>query len=173
MASATTLHDPVPPVSVLLLAAGAGASTVELTLHRLLRARVTRAPNLRRCQEALFGDTYDLLLLEEALALENRAALEALSQSAGRALILEVNFGISDVDRVVRQVRSALARRAAEEERIKAEVTVSLRNELNASVTGLLLESQMALRKAGPTLAPSLQRVVALAEALCQQLRVP
>jgi hypothetical protein len=46
-----------------------------------------------------------------------------------------------------------------------------LHNDLNASLSGLLLESQLARHKAGPELAPALDRIFHLATELRDRLR--
>ena len=98
-------------------------------------------------------------------------ATEALYLGAGTAPVLEVNFAICGVARVLRQVRAALRRRAEDEAKARSAAAVTLQNELNASLTGLLLESQLALGKAGPDLLPSLHHLIELASELRGQLR--
>jgi hypothetical protein len=56
-----------------------------------------------------------------------------------------VNFAICGVDRVVRDVRSALQRRDEERARAVREAEAHLRSELTEALTGILLSSQLAL----------------------------
>lgn len=160
-----------PKARVLLLAEEPAASSAAASITAHLGAEVTTVAELERANELLLQERFTLVLLEETVMLDQPAFFESLSEAAGGALVLDVNFGILSAPRVAQQVRFALERRGRMEERAMKAVMLSLRNELGASLSGLLLESQLALRTAGPELAPSLQHMVDLAEALSQQLR--
>jgi len=158
-------------VSILLLAAQPAARSVHEALSAHLGATVETSVDYRSCQERLERQDVGLLLVEETFVLEDQAAAESLYAIAGGIPVLEINFGTSDAQRIVRQVRSALHRRSLETQRAKAAAIAAVRNDLSASVSGLLLESQFALRQAGPDLAPRLQQIAHLAEAVSRQLR--
>ncbi len=129
------------------------------------------APDVRTAFTALRRDEFSLIVLGDDLAAAEPDAADALFAAAGTAPVLEINFGIWSAERIVRQVRSALARRAAEEAKARRAVGNSLLNELNASLAGLLLESQLALRQAGPEILPTLEHLIRLASELRTQLR--
>lgn len=156
---------------ILLWAAEPFASEIANSLAARLGARVALASDQNRCQQLLQQQEFAVLVLEEAVVLENEVALRSVYEMTGPALVLEVNFGISGRERVVQQVQAALVRRARDEKKAREAAVFSLQSELSASVSGLLLESASALRKAGPELAPSLQQLVTLSEALSRQLR--
>ena len=156
---------------VLIIAAGPPALAVADALRRELDTRVEIAPNRRAGLAALRRAEFALVLLEESLAAAEPEATEMLYQSAMAAPVVELNFGISSVQRVLRQVRSTLARRAHDQAQARLEASVSLQNELKATLTGLLLESQLALREAAPAQALKLRHVVELAGDLRNRLR--
>ncbi len=158
-------------LSVLLLAPEPAATTVAQNLRRMLEAEVEIVLPGRPSLLALRRGDFNLILLEENLVAAQPDAMEALYAGAGTAPVLEVNFGLCGVDRVLRQVRSTLARRAQDEAKARSAVATSLQNELNASLTGLLLESQLALRQAGPEILPTLQHLIQLTGQLQKQLR--
>ena len=87
--------------------------------------------------------------------------------------MLEVDLALCSVLRVVRQTRGMLNRRAHDQACAYAASLAQLRNELGASLSGLLLESELALRAATNDQAPRLRRVVELAGGLRQHLRPP
>ena len=120
---------------------------------------------------ALRAGSFDLVLIEEYLLQADPQTAEILVSGAGAAPVLEVNFGFSSVERVVRQVRSAFAQRAQDERKARAAALAQLHSRLNEPLSGLLLESQLALKQAGAESAPALQRIVALAGELREQLR--
>jgi hypothetical protein len=83
-----------------------------------------------------------------------------------------VNFAISGVDRVVRDVRSALHRREEERARALRDAEAHLRSELTEAVTGILLSSQLALEVASVPAAVQarLRAVYQLAMSIRQRL---
>jgi hypothetical protein len=114
---------------------------------------------------------YSLVLVDEGMAAEDQQATDMLYRSAGSTPVLEINFALSGAARIVRQVRSALTRRAFDRAQAQSAATLSLQNELNVTLSGLLLESQLLLRDASPQLAPKLRHVVELAGGLRERLR--
>lgn len=158
-------------IAVLLVAPEPAATTLAQTLHHELDASVQVAFHGRASLTAIRREQFDLILLEENLATAEPDATQAIYAAAGAIPVLEINFGICGRDRVVRQVRAALARRTADEAKARRAASVTLHNELNASLTGLLLESQLALRQAGPELLPTLQHMINLASGMREQLR--
>ncbi len=160
-----------PAARVLLFAAESSTMRVAQLLAQELQAAVTTVIDARKCQELLQHKSFSMVVIEEAIALENAATLDSLYDLAAEAVVLEVNFGVANPPRIVRQLRSALVRREVVYKSARNAAMISLQRELTASVSGLLLESQLALRSAGPELAPALEHLVTLAEALCQHLR--
>ncbi len=157
--------------SVLLIAPEPAASVVANALRRDLDGYVELSAHGRESLSALRREEFTLILLDENLAAAEPGATDNLYTGAGAAPVLEMNFAICGVDRVLRQVRSALSRRAQNEAKARSAAANALGNELNASLAGLLLESQLALREAGPELAPALKHLIELAAELREQLR--
>jgi len=155
---------------ILIVADEAAALVVANVLHRKLDLAVEVAPNRRAGMAALRRSEYSLLLLEEGLVTADAEAAELLYQKALATPVLEVNFGISNAQRVLRQVRAALARRAHDQARAREAAAISLQNELKSSLTGLLLESQLALREAEPSHSAKLRHLVELAGDLRNRL---
>jgi hypothetical protein len=141
------------PTAVLLIAHPTTAEPVAEVLRERLDIAVEVAPNRRSGLASLRRHEYALILLEEGAAL------------------LEINFVLSATERILRQVRSALARRAHDHAQARVAVARSLHGELNSTLAGLLLESQLALREAQPEQQPKLRQVVALASGLRDRLR--
>ena len=155
----------------LLVAPEPFASAVAQALRGELDARVTVVAGSRTGVLALRRGDFSLVILEENLAAAEPEATDALFLAAGTAPVLEVNFGLCGVERIVRQARATLQRRAGDEAKAQKAVSHALQNELNASLAGLLLEGQLALRHAGPEILPKLQHLIDLASDLRAQLR--
>jgi hypothetical protein len=166
------------PTTVLLLASEAAAGPVADALRRELDAVVELQPSLRAGLASLRRRDFSLVLLDEALAAAEPAtepdmqtsAVDRLYQ-AGGAPLLELNLAISSAPRIVRQVRAALARRNRDLALARTAAASLLHSELNQTLSGLLLESELALRDASPAQAPKLRELVQLAVHLRDRLR--
>jgi DNA-binding NtrC family response regulator len=157
---------------ILLIAPESTAFAVADALRRSLDAVVESAANRRTGLAALRRGDYCLVLLDESLAAGDAQATDLLYQNAASAPVLEINFIITGPQRIVRQARAALTRRAHDQAQARAAVTATLHSELNASLAGLLLESQLALREACPEHEEKIKHVVELAGKLRNQLRL-
>jgi hypothetical protein len=147
---------------------------IALTVANLLRSELDRAveiaPSRRAGLAALRRAEYCLVLLDEGLAIANAEITESLYEKALATQILELNFAISNAHRILRQVRAAFTRRAHDQAQAREAAAISLQNELKSSVTGLLLESQLALREAPPSNVAKLRHLVELAGDLRNRL---
>jgi hypothetical protein len=155
---------------ILLIAPSSSSTTVAEALRLELRTDVEVVPARRAGVASLRRSEFALVLIDEALAATGPDD-ELLYQIAAGALVLELNFALCSAARIVRHARAALSRRAQDRASARAAATSLLHNELNATLAGLLLESQLALRAASPAQAPKLQYVVQLAGDLRERLR--
>ena len=155
---------------ILIIADESAALAVADILHRELDVAIEIAPTRRAGMAALRRSEYSLLLLEEGLASADAEAAELLYEKALATPVLELNFAISNAQRVLRQVRAASTRRAHDQAQAREAASISLQNELKASLTGLLLESQLALREAEPAHSAKLRHLVELAGDLRNRL---
>jgi hypothetical protein len=159
----------VPPILLIVpvMAADPTATALRTGLDIAIEAATTRHTALACLRQR----EYSLILMDEGMAAEDEEATDLIYRSAGSAPVLEINFALSGLARIVRQVRSALTRRAYDRAQAQTAVTLLLQNELNVTLTGLLLESQLLLRDATPQLEPKLRQVVQLAGNLRDRLR--
>ncbi len=161
--------------TVLLVTGIAGAENCASAISRQLGLTVELAENRRTALAALRRREYSVLVLDESLVEADPAGAEVLWQQAGLAIPIQVNLGISGCNRVLREVRSALQRRERELSLAIRAAAQLLEGEMNTTITGLLLQTQLAL--AEPTLpshiAVKLRHVVELAGMLRDQLRNP
>jgi CheY-like chemotaxis protein len=158
--------------TILILAPESAALELSSALRADLHAQIFTATQQREALAFLRRHECTLVLIDENLAYNDPAAADLLYQSAGTAMVLEVNFAISGTPRILRQVRAALLRRTHDQERARLAVLALLQNELNDALAGLLLESQLALRNASPATEPKLRNLVHLADNLRERLRV-
>jgi Flp pilus assembly protein TadB len=102
-------------------------------------------------------------------------AADRICEAAGLAIPLQINFAVSGAARLIREVRSALHRREREQAVARRAAAAAIEAELNSTVAGLLLHSQLALSgtEIPPPVADRLRVVADLAGSLRQQLSIP
>ena len=91
---------------------------------------------------------------------------------AGLAIPMQINFALAGAARIIREVRAALQRRQREQSIARMAAREAIESELKNTVTGLLLQSQLALAEAGlpNQIAQKLRMVEELAGKLRKQL---
>jgi signal transduction histidine kinase len=141
-------------------------------LEQQLSTRVEVSVNRKEGLAALRREQFGAVVVEEGLAEGDPLWADSVWEHAGPAAMLQVNFVLWGCARLGREVRAALARREGDQAVARRAVAQEMESELRSSLTGLLLQSQLALRE--PTvpasLAPKLRHVVELAGAIRQRL---
>ena len=128
---------------------------------------ITPATRVQECAEALQKATNENVLVAAALqeaglqlrtqefsaVVIDQSVVEAepdesdvVLQHLGGAVPVYVNFAISSVERVTRELRTALCRRKREVLVARRSAEQSLRNELKGTLTAMLLSCEMALK---------------------------
>jgi hypothetical protein len=118
---------------------------------------------------ALRHREYSVVVLDDCLAETNPAAADLLWQSLGMAVPVYTNFAFAGGTRLTREVQAAILRREQQQLRALRAAASQLENELKSTVTGLLLQSQLAL--AEPALSPKLTGKLTLVAELAGTLR--
>ena len=170
--SPATVSQPGDGRRLLILTAIAGAASCALKLGAQLGFPAEAVATRREGLVALRAHRYTALVIDDAIAESDPAGVEMLRKYAGAAAVVEVNFVLSSVARVAREVRWELLRRKQEQGLAMRAAYAAVETELRATVTGLLLHSQLALGEPGvtPQLSTKLQMVAQLAADLGKQL---
>ena len=117
---------------------------------------------------------YEGLAIDQSMLESDVRALDTLLNRCGVAIPLHVNLALHSSERVVREVQVALRR--AEKEKLMATRTAEqvLRNQLRSQVTGILLNSELALQQKSVSadVAEKLRSVRELAEEMRSQLQI-
>jgi len=129
-------------------------------------SRKSALARMRRCE-------YSIVVVDDVLVDADPEGAEVLWRQAGLAIPLQFNFAISGTARLVREIRAALARREQEQTLSMRAAALAVESELRDTVTGLILQSQLALAEPelSPQLAAKLETVARLAGSLRQRLR--
>jgi len=159
--------------AVLLVTSMAGAANCAAALERQLKLRVQVAGSRREAIAALRQQKFVVVVMEETMAGADPRAVDSIWQQAGSAQLMQVNFAISGTERLVRDVRTTLARGAQQQTVARRAATIAVESELKSTVTGILLESELALREPAvpPNLEAKLRHLVELAASLRQKLQ--
>jgi hypothetical protein len=129
------------------------------------------AATLRQAVGLLRSEEYSAVLVDQSLIESDPDESDLVLQHMGSAIPVYINFGISGLDRVVRELRSALHR--CKREAIVATRTAeqNLRNELKGPLTALLLSCEMALEAPDISVAgPKIRKAWELAKEVRSEL---
>ncbi len=150
---------------VLVISGIPGAENFAAVLQQQIGVRVEIAATRQAGLMSLKRGDFAVVVVEENLVEGDPAWADLLWQSAGLTTPLQVNFSIKGGARLAREVKNALARREAEYAIARRAAETEVENELKSSLTGLLLQSELALRepRGSDALAPKLKLMVELA----------
>jgi len=157
---------------ILLVTPSERALECAAALNKATGEGVLVAESLVRATTLLRVEGYLAVVLDQNL-LEARPQEAATTfEHLGSAIPVHVNFGISGIERMVRDVRAAVQRRQREEVGVRQAVIGKLYGALNGTVTALLLSSELALETPGlpPATAEKLQSVYEMVKRLRKQL---
>ncbi len=149
-----------------------GAENCAAAITRQLGLGVELVSSGRAALAALRRREYTVVVLDENQTEADPAGADVLWQQAGLAIPIQVNLAISGSGRLLREIRAALQRREREQALALRAATQVIGGEINTTITGLLLQTQLMLSEPTiPTaLLPKLQQVAQLAGTLRQQL---
>ena len=102
---------------------------------------------------ALRRRDYATVIVDESIAEADPAGTDLIWKHSGLAVPLQINFALVGCARLGREVKAALARREQEQSLAMRAATSSLENDLKSTVTGLLLQSELALSE--PSVPPA------------------
>jgi hypothetical protein len=159
---------------ILLITPSARAQECAHALQEATSEPAQTAATLRQAATQLRQQEFSAVVVDQSLVEAEPEESDLVLQHIGTAIPVYVNFAISGIERVVRELRAALHRRKREVLMARQAAEQNLRNELKDTVTALLLSSEMALRAPDLSEAASgrLQAVHELAETLRGKLRI-
>jgi hypothetical protein len=117
------------------------ARAIEHTFQQPVRV----ATSLRQGCEHLQVEEYSAVLVDQWICEAEPGEADFLFHHLGTAAPLFVNFGISGVERILRELRAAFNRCGRETMLARHNARIALRNELKDDVTALLLCCGIAL----------------------------
>lgn len=158
---------------VLLIASAPRLEDCARALEEQLGAQVVLTVGRMEALELLRRRAFGVVVIEECLIESDSAWADRLWGYLGFAVPLQVNFGILGCARLKREIMAALLRRQNEQAVARRAVASEIEDELNSSLTGLLLQSELALQEPAvpAALEPKLRQMVELAGSIRENLR--
>ena len=154
---------------ILLISQAKTAAQCATALHKVSGQRVQVAHSLSEGVSLLRREEFAVVVADLLLLDSNPKAADLLWRNTGVAVPVEVNFALSSAERIARDVRAAVERREKEQLLAARAAEAILRSELTGTVSGILLNSEIALSQ--PQLPASVQDRIRSVHELAEQLR--
>lgn len=138
-------------------------------LRQAISEKIVLAASLHKAATLLRSESFLAVVVDQYLLETEPDATEMVMQHLGTAIPLQVNFAISGIERLTREVRAAVRRRTREETAARRAAVSTLHSELNGTVTALLLSCELVL--GSPGLPSGAAEKMQSAHALVKQLR--
>jgi hypothetical protein len=155
---------------LLVITPSAKAQGCAQAIQQITSKETHVASTLSQAMAQLRAQEYVAVLIDQAFLETEPVESDMVLEHIGTAIPVHVNFAISGMDRVVRELRAALQRHKKEVLLVRQEVQQALRNELKDTVTALLLSCEMALQV--PNLPGAAEIKMRSARELAQEVRV-
>jgi hypothetical protein len=127
------------------------------------------AENLQHALSRLREQAYSVVVIDQFLLENEPAESDHLLDLLGTAFPVYVNFAISGMPRLVREVRSALHRRKREEAQARRSVEQQIHSEMFESLTTMLLSCELAMSV--PGVPPPVAEKIRLIDNLVRDMR--
>jgi hypothetical protein len=159
---------------ILLVTASSRAKECAAALEQGTGHKTHVASSVPQAVSKMQTAEYEGLAIDQSLLESDFRALDTLLNHCVTAVPLYINLALHSTDRVVREVLVALRR--SEKEKLLATRSAEqvLRNQLRSEITGILLNSELALRQQSISadVAEKIKSVRDLAEKMRSQLRI-
>ena len=156
--------------SFILLISGDTENKCVNELRTALAIPLVHVTTVRSGVKALNERTFSLVL-HNTRAPEDPSS-DLLTRAAGLIPVLEIDLTTIPIPTLVRRAHSTINRFATEQFHARNAAIAHLQGEIRDSLTGLLLESQLALREVDASKHPKLVSVVQGVTRLCARLRL-
>ena len=124
------------------------------------------------CSQAvarLREQTYSAVVIDQFLLENEPTESDQVIEHLGTAFPVYLNFAVSGMERLLREVRSALHRRKREETQARRSVEQQIRSEVCESLTAMLLSCELAM--AVPEVPASAAEKIRLIDNLARDMR--
>ncbi len=130
---------------ILLITPSARGQECADTLNAATGRETHSAQSLQEASTRLREQTYSVVVIDQFLLETEPEESDQMLEHLGTAFPVYVNFAITGMERLVREVRSALHRRAREETAARRAVVEQLRSGMRETLTAMLLSCEIAM----------------------------
>lgn len=128
------------------------------------------ASDLQQAATRLREQGYVAVILDQFLVETNPEETDQLIEHLGTALPVHINFAVTGMERLVREVRSALHRRKYEESAARRAVVQQMHSEMRETLTALLLSCELAISV--PDMPPPAAEKIRVIDSFARELRM-
>lgn len=128
------------------------------------------AQSLQEAATRLREQTYMAAVIDQFLLETEPEESDRLMEHLATAYPVYINFGVTGLERLVREVRSALHRRTREETAARRSVENQMRSEMGETLTAMLLSCELAM-SVPEVPAPAAEKIRAI-DNLAREMRV-
>jgi signal transduction histidine kinase len=114
-------------------------------LHAATGLETHWAQSLQEAATRLREQTYSAVVIDQFLLETDPAESDQMIEHLGTAFPIYLNFAVTGMERLVREVRSALHRRKREEGAARRAVEDQMRSEMRETLTAMLLSCELAM----------------------------
>jgi|HubBroStandDraft_4_1064222.scaffolds.fasta_scaffold86079_2 hypothetical protein len=162
---------PAQPAA-LIVTAIEGIEITAAALAAQLKLTVEIAASRAAAVRLLSRRGYAIVVLDQNLADSDAEGADLIWKNAGVAIPLQLNFALAGSARLEREIRAALVRRERERGLAVAAARAAVDAELKNAITGILLESRLALAEENlpPRVENRLKTLALMADGLRERL---
>ena len=154
---------------LLITPSSTGSQSLE-ALRGATNLEVQWAQTPQQAVAHLREQTYSTAVIDEFLLETEPDESDLMIEHLGTAFPVYINFGVTGLDRLVREVRSALHRRKREETSARRAVAEQMHSEMRETLTAMLLSCELAMSVPNvPT--PAAERIRAI-DGFARELRL-
>ncbi len=132
---------------ILMIWSSERARDYAFSIEHAVQQTVQIASSLHQGCECLRAEEFSAVIVDQWVTEAEPEPTSVLFDHLGPAVPVFVNFGISGVERILRELRAALSRRGREMVLARHVARQGLRDELKDDVTALLLSCDVALQE--------------------------
>jgi hypothetical protein len=154
---------------ILLITPSARAQECATTLKDATGYETHCVATLQQALSLLREQSFTTVVLDQSLHENEPTESDQVIDHLGTAFPVYLNFAVSGMDRLVREVRSALHRRKREEAQARLSIQQQIRSEVSESLTVMLLSCELAM--AVPEVPPPAAEKIRLIDNLARDMR--
>ena len=130
---------------ILLITPSANGEKWGESLHAATSQDVRWAHNVQEASTCLREQTYSAAVIDQFLFETEPEESDQMTEHLGTAFPVYINFAVTNMERLLREVRAALLRRRREEASARRAVAEQMHSEMGETLTAMMLSCELAL----------------------------